>query len=131
MYIPPVVIKDGGVIHEGIDNVNVNFETVDGKGTFHVQLRTLYQNHLLSDKNCVTKIESKENPLSPLHLLLNLKHLPLPCLITLPEFALFPPRTEDALTIIKETKYFDNITSGVCDMAWVLLCMIPREVLTI
>ena len=43
MYIPPVVIKDGGFIHEGVDNADVNCETVDGKGTFHVLLHTLYQ----------------------------------------------------------------------------------------
>ena len=119
LYIPPAVIKDWGFIHESVDNADVNCETVDEKGTFHVLLHTLYQNNLLSDKNYVTNNQIKREPSRSLALIPELEVLTTPLPYNPHRVCPVPPRTEDALTIIKETKYFDNITSRVCDKAWV------------
>ena len=48
VHIPSNIVKGGGFIHEGDDNADVNCQTKDGKGTWHVLSRNLYQNRSLN-----------------------------------------------------------------------------------
>ena len=53
IYVPDgiIYISDGGqLIHEGDDDVDINAETIDGKNTFHLMARVVFQNQQVSEQ---------------------------------------------------------------------------------
>ena len=128
VYIPQGIDQDGEFLHEGDDNADVNCETLDGKGTFHVLLRTLYQNYLLTKKT-PTHARIKKESSKSLKITPEIEALTSPLPYNPPKVRPVPPRTDNALAKIKSTQYKDNVTTGVCDMTWVMLRMLCRGLL--
>lgn len=62
--IQSIHIKDRGeLIHEGDNNNDINAETIDGKNTFHVMGRVIYQMQAIDEIKCVPDIERlQKNP---------------------------------------------------------------------
>ena len=130
VHIPPDITKEGGFIHEGDDNADVNCQTLDGKNTWHVLLRTLYQNQNPNDKSPINHAKIKKRFEKYLKVTPEIESLIAPKHYEFPKKRATSPRTDKAYVKIQNIKFNDNVTNGVCDMAWIMLRMISRNVLT-
>ena len=90
-------MKGGGFIHEGDDNADVNCQTKDGKGTWHVLSRNLYQNRSLNTDSVMTDIlRIKRGKDKALRVTEDIKELMEPVHNEAPRQRPTPPRVENA-----------------------------------
>lgn len=127
-YIPHGLISrhDGGsLIQEGADNVDINCETIDGKGTFHSMARVVFQHQpneqLQGPELSVERISLGK---SKSHVLTEAGE----CVLNIlqykkPTQRAEPLRTPDALTRLLKMQ---SDTGEVCDILWVLLRSLRR-----
>ena len=116
-----------GLMHEGTDNVDINVETKDGKGTFHALARFMFQDQCvsrISEKIAIPRMKDKSLKLSD-EVLKLVEREP----YQLPPTRPVPPRTHDAVKKMNDLKLCNQATNGTKDTTWLLLRMVPRGVL--
>lgn len=126
VYIPHGLIHTqagGSLIQEGADNVDINCETVDGKGTFHAMARVVFQiqavGHVPSTQK-TPKGRSKSLSVPPTDE--STAVIPYQKPLRRPE----PPRCEDATSVIRKLAKHISSTTEIKDLMWVLLRASPR-----
>lgn len=60
VYLPRGLVprqEGGALIQEGIDNIDINCQTVDGKGTFHALARVVFQQQERTNQQLEERIQ--------------------------------------------------------------------------
>lgn len=130
-YIPPnmMPIYNGGqLVQEGADNIDINTETIDGKNTFHTMGRVVFQlqgpaDHT-PDTGRVMPSKDKSLPLDNDVCKVLSKCAPYRKPLQRPE----PPRTDNAMMVLNSCEQNISIEQN---LAWVLMRIIPRELLVL
>lgn len=131
-YVPtslkkPDESKGTGYIHEGTDNIDINVETKDGKGTFHALARFMFQDQQVAavpEKSVIPRLKDKSLKLTDEILSLVDREN-----YQLPSSRPVPPRYEDPVAHINNAKVHNQATNGTKDMAWLMLRMEPRGII--
>ncbi len=113
----------GGLITEGVDNVDINTETIDGKETFHSWARVKFQWQCALVQYGITVIRRQHKSLPMTYKTESLmkcddfkKHKIRPQ----------PPGVENAVEIVEADQTSFKKT---CDTSWIQLCLFSRNVL--
>lgn len=131
VYVPNGLIdrQHGGLlIQEGADNIDINCETIDGKGTFHSMARVVFQDQIVQEDRPIVQTnkikigQDKSLAIDPDNALAlsAIKYFPRPQLRSQ------PPRSPDAKEIINALAT-GSAWLEVTDLCWVIVRMVSRD----
>ncbi|KAL7288521.1 hypothetical protein TKK_0017265 [Trichogramma kaykai] len=127
VYVPSGVISrnNGGLmIQEGDDNIDVNAETIDGKNSYHVMGRVIFQNQSSHHQIDFDKIEKKSSDKT----LVNNNKLFHTIAFTQPTERPLPTKFKNAMTFLQLKLKVSEQNSIFCsDLTWVLLRSLSRN----
>lgn len=115
--------EGGSLIQEGADNIDINCETIDGKGTFHAMARVVFQQQSVVSLQAASLERvphGRRKSLSPttsgFHQIIPYKK---------PSRRPEPPRLVDAIRRLKNLKL--TVSYEAADLSWVLMRAAPRQ----
>lgn len=126
VYIPCGIksaMEGGRFVHEGDDNVDINTETIDGKNTFHSMARAVFQESGTDPHSESLRI--KRTIEKTLVLTDQLEEITQIQRFEKPTKRPEPPRYNNAAEKIKP---YQNMR-GSTDLPWLLLRLLPRDIL--